>query len=110
MLQLGDIFYCLNYLKNHKERAFLQPHISAEATTLVSYTAKIQKFKLVYFQNERRYGARNFYKDLFLGHLQPGVDKNSEGLAILILEFEDVMGKTIRRRLFNQDVRHNIIL
>ena len=59
----------------------------------MSYTVKIQKFKLVYFQNERRYGARNSYKDLFLGHLQPGVDKNSEGLAILILEFDDVMVK-----------------
>ena len=55
----------------------------------MSYTVKIQKFKFVYIQNERRYGARNFYKDLFLGHLQPGVGKNSEGLAILILEFDD---------------------
>jgi len=29
-------------------------------------------------------------KDLFLGHLQPGVDKNSEDLAILILGFDDI--------------------
>ena len=71
----------------------------------MSYTVKIQKFKLVYryFQNERRYGARNFYKDVFLGHLQPGVDKNSEGLAILILEFDDVMVKTIFSRLFTKE-------
>ena len=69
----------------------------------MSYTVKIQKFKLVYFQNERRYGARNFYNDVFLGHLQPGVDKNSEGLAILILEFEDVMVKTICSRLITKE-------
>ena len=68
----------------------------------MSYTVKIQKFKLVYFQNERRYGARNSYKDVFLGHLQPGVDKNSEGLAILILEF-DIMVKTIFSRLITKE-------
>ena len=28
-------------------------------------------------------------KDLFLGHLQPPVDKNPEDLAMLILEFDD---------------------
>ena len=76
----------------------------------MSYTVKIQKFKFVYIQNERRYGARNFYKDLFLGHLQPGVGKNSEGLAILILEFDDVMVKTICSRLIYQGIRYNIIL
>ena len=69
----------------------------------MSYTVKIQKFKLVYFQNERRYGARNSYKDVFLGHLQPGVDKNSEGLAILILEFDDVTVKTIFSRLITKE-------
>ena len=69
----------------------------------MSYTVKIQKFKLVYFQNERRYGARNSYKDVFLDHLQPGVDKNSEGLAILILEFDDVMVKTIFSRLITKE-------
>ena len=69
----------------------------------MSYTVKIQKFKLVYFQNERRYGARNSYKDVFLGHLQPDVDKNSEGLAILILEFDDVMVKTIFSRLITKE-------
>ena len=69
----------------------------------MSYTVKIQKFKLVYFQNERRYEARNSYKDVFLGHLQPGVDKNSEGLAILILEFDDIMVKTIFSRLITKE-------
>ena len=69
----------------------------------MSYTVKIQKIKLVYFQNERRYGARNSYKDVFLGHLQPGVDKNSEGLAILILEFDDIMVKTIFSRLITKE-------
>ena len=34
-------------------------------------------------------------KDLFLGHLQPPLDKNSKHLAILILEFDDVTVKTI---------------
>ena len=44
-----------------------------------------------YFQNERRYGAGNFYKDLFLDHLQSGVDKNSDSPSILMLEFDGVM-------------------
>ena len=30
------------------------------------------------FRKERRHGMRNFEKDLFLGHLQPPVDKYSE--------------------------------
>lgn len=49
-------------------------------------------------QNERYYGAGKFYIDLFLGHLQPGVDKNSEGLAIFILEFDDFRVKTLYKR------------
>ena len=28
-------------------------------------------------------------------HLQPGIHKNSEGLAILILEFDDMMVKRL---------------
>jgi len=40
-------------------------------------------------------GAGNFYKDVFFGHLQPSVHKNSEGLSILNLEFDDVMVKTL---------------
>ena len=47
------------------------------------------------FLNERFYGAENFYKDLFFGHLQPGVHKNWKGLAILFLEFDDVMVKAL---------------
>ena len=34
---------------------------------------------MLYSQNERRYGAENFEKDLFLGQLHPtGIYKNSE--------------------------------
>ena len=49
-----------------------------------------------YFKTERRYGAGNSYKDLFLGRLQPGVNKNLTGLAVLMLdfqEFDDLMGQ-----------------
>ena len=68
---------------------------SSGATTMLSRAVKIWKFKMLYFQNERRYGAGNFYKDVFFGHLQPSVTKNSEGLFILNLEFDDVMVKTL---------------
>ena len=54
---------------------------------------------MLYFQNERRYGARNVYNDLFLGNRQPGVDKSSGDLAILILEFDDVVVKTLSKTL-----------
>ena len=50
---------------------------------------------MLYFQNERRCGARNVYNDLFLGHFQTGVDKGSEDLAILILEFDVFVEKTL---------------
>ena len=36
-----------------------------------------QKFKLLYFRNERCFGAGNLYKDLFSIYLQPNVYKNS---------------------------------
>ena len=49
---------------------------------------------MLYVLNERRHETRNLQKDLFLGHLQPGVGKNSKDLAILILEFDDVKVKT----------------
>ena len=62
---------------------------------MLSRAVKIWKFKMLYFQNERRYGAGNFYKDVFFGHLQPSVHKNSEGPSILNLEFGDVMVKTL---------------
>ena len=52
---------------------------------MVSLTVKIRKSKMLYFQNEKRYGASLL--------LHPGVHTNSEGLAILILEFDDVMEK-----------------
>ena len=50
---------------------------------------------MLYFGNERRHGIGNLKKDLLLGHLQAPLDKNSEDLAILILEFDDVTVKTI---------------
>ena len=50
---------------------------------------------MLYFLKERRRATRNLEKDLFLGHLQPGVGKNTKDLAILILEFDDVTVKTI---------------
>ena len=50
---------------------------------------------MLYFQSERPYGAENFNKALFFRLLQPGIHTNSEGLAILILEFDDVMEKTL---------------
>ena len=49
---------------------------------------------MLYFQNERRCGAWNVY-DLFVGHLQTGVDKRSGDLAILIVEFDVVVEKTL---------------
>ena len=63
------------------------------ATFFVSRRVKIWKFKMLYLQNERLYGTENLQNDFFLGHLQPSVDKNSEGLAILSLEFYDVTCK-----------------
>ena len=48
---------------------------------------------MLYFRNERRHETGNMKKDL--GHLQPHLDNNSEELAILILEFDDVTVKTI---------------
>ena len=53
------------------------------------------RFLFFIFLNERFYGAGNFYKDLFFGHLQPGVHKNLKGLAILFLEFDDVVVKAL---------------
>ena len=50
---------------------------------------------MLYFLNERRQGTRKLQKDLSIGHLQPGIGKNSKDLAILILEFDDVTVKTI---------------
>ena len=61
-------------------------------------------------QNERCYGAENFYKDLFFGPIQPGIYEHSEGLAILILEFDTVMVKTLYRRYKNHMLAKKIVL
>ena len=53
---------------------------------------------MLHLQHERRYRTENWLKDLFLGHLRPGIDKNSEDLAILILEFDDVTVKTTYKK------------
>ena len=53
------------------------------------------KFQMRCFRNERHHGIGNFKNYLFLGHLQPPLDKNSEDLVILILEFDDVTVKSI---------------
>ena len=82
--------------ENHKKKPFFQPDSFVTVTILVSRKVIIRKFKMLYFLNKRHHGTRNLQKDLFLGHLQPGVGKNSKGLAILILEFDDVTVKTIR--------------
>ena len=47
------------------------------------------------FRKKRRHETGNLKTDLFLGHLQPPLEKNSEDLAILILELDDVTVKTI---------------
>ena len=62
---------------------------------MMSCAVKIRTFKMLYFQNETHYGAENFCKDLFLGPLQPGIHRNSESLAILILEFDDIVVKIL---------------
>ena len=62
---------------------------------LVSRTVKTRKFKLLYFRNETSYGNGSLYKDLFLVYLQPNVNKNSQNVAILTLQFDDVTEKTI---------------
>ena len=63
---------------------------------MVPRKVTIQKFKMLYFRNERRHGTGNLTKDLFLGLLQPPIDRNSEDLAILILEFDDVTVKSFQ--------------
>ena len=56
---------------------------------MVSSKVTIGKFKMLYFRNERYHATRWLKKDLFLGLLQPHIDKNSEDLATLILEFDE---------------------
>ena len=50
----------------------------------------MRKFEMLYFRNERRYGTGNLKKDIFLSHLQPPLETNSEDLAISSSEFDDV--------------------
>ena len=61
----------------------------------MSRKVTIRKFKMLYLRNERRHGTGNLKKDIFLGHLQPPIDKNSKQLSSLILEFDDATVKTI---------------
>ena len=48
---------------------------------------------MLYFRNERHHSTRYLKTDLFLGLLQTHIDKNSEVLATLILEFDEVTWK-----------------
>ena len=41
--------------------------------------------------------AGNWYKDLFFIYLQPSVNKNSQNVAILTLQFDDATVKTINQ-------------
>ena len=58
------------------------------------------EIKKAVFRNKRHHGTRNLEKDLFLGNLQPPVDKNSEDLAILILEFDDNLVIVDKREVY----------
>ena len=42
-------------------------------------------------------GLKPLQRFIFFGLLHPGVHTNSQGLAIFILEFDDVMVKTLSR-------------
>ena len=79
--------------ENHKGRPLFNEYSFVAATILVSRKVKIRKFKILYFKSERHYRIENLLNDFFLGHLQPSVDKNSEDLIILSLEFYDVTCK-----------------
>ena len=57
---------------------------------MVSRKVTIHKFKMLSFQNKRHHTTRYLEKDLFPGLLKPHMDKKSEDLATLILEFDDV--------------------
>ena len=49
---------------------------------LVSRRMKSQKFKMLYFQNERGYQAKNLGEGIFWSHLQPGGDIKPENQNI----------------------------
>ena len=59
-----------------KRRDFFQWH-SQVAQRSYSGVTHCQKFKLLYFRNERCFGPGNLYKDLFSTYLQPNVYENS---------------------------------
>ena len=50
-----------------RERTLGTRLVFTEATTVVSRTEKIRTFKMLYFQNERRYGAGTSTKIYFSG-------------------------------------------
>ena len=54
---------------------------------VTSCTVKTWKFKIQF----SFLGLETCRKIYFLGHLQPGVDKNSKYLASLIFELDDIM-------------------
>ena len=58
---------------------FFQPN------SFVSCKVTIQNIKMLYFRNERCYATGNLKKDLFMDHLVPPLDKNSEDLVIMML-------------------------
>ena len=58
---------------------------------------KNSEVQIAVFSNETCYGDGNWYKDLLFVYLQPSVNKNSQNLTILILQFDDVTVKTIYR-------------
>ena len=71
----------------------------------VSRTLKTRKFKLLYFRNGTCYGIGSLQKDLFFIYLQPSVNKNSQNLAVLTLQFHDVNMKTIFSKTMDSGFR-----
>ena len=53
---------------------------------------------MLYFKMTSRNGKLG--KRLFLGHLQPLVDKTSVDIAILIIEFDDNLGIVVKREAY----------
>ena len=60
---------------------------SATAVPPMSRTMNIRKLKLLYFQKNARYRAKELCRNIFLGNLSLNEGKISVGLPILILEF-----------------------
>ena len=68
---------------------FIGIDIFFKVIDMVSSKVIIRNFKMLYFRNERYHATRWLKKDLLVGLLQPHIDKNSEDLATLILEFDE---------------------